>query len=58
MDKKLELENPNSCDFSAVSGCVAEKLTLTWPMAGALLVAIVALVVGSAMWTMRSRDIA
>jgi ABC-2 type transport system permease protein len=58
MVKELVLENPNSCQFSAVNGCQAAKITLTWPMAGGLLAAIVVLVIGAAMWTMRRRDIA
>lgn len=57
MQKKLTLENYNSCDFNATTGCEPEKLVLTWPMAGGLLAVAVIVVVGLAMWTMRSRDI-
>jgi ABC-2 type transport system permease protein len=47
----------NSCDFSSTSGCEPATLTITWQMAGGVLAAITVLVVGAAMWTMRSRDI-
>lgn len=57
MNKKLVIEDYNSCDFSAISGCEPAKLTLTWPMAGGLMAVAVVLVVGAAMWTMRNRDI-
>ena len=57
MNKKLTLEDYNSCDFSAITGCEPAKLTLTWPMAGGLMAVAVVLIVGAAMWTMRNRDI-
>ncbi len=57
MQKEIKLENFNSCEFSSVSGCQPDTLTLTWPMAGGLMALAVVLVVGAAMWTMRSRDI-
>jgi ABC-2 type transport system permease protein len=57
MNKTITLENANACDFSATSGCEPAKLTLTWPMAGGLMAVALVLVVGAAMWTMRSRDI-
>jgi ABC-2 type transport system permease protein len=57
MDKKVVLQDNEACNFSAVSGCQPDTLTLTWPMAGALMVLIFVAVVGAAMWTMRSRDI-
>jgi len=47
----------DSCDFSSTAGCEPATLTITWPMAGGLFAAAVVLVVGAAMWTMRSRDI-
>jgi ABC-2 type transport system permease protein len=58
MEKEVELENFNSCDFSATQGCQPETLTLTWPAAGGLLTILFVLVVGAALWTMRSRDVA
>ncbi|MET0415576.1 MAG: ABC transporter permease subunit, partial [Actinoplanes sp.] len=57
MDKEVKVEDYNSCDFSSVNGCVPDSLTITWPMAGGVLAAVFVLVVGAAMWTMRSRDI-
>jgi hypothetical protein len=57
MQKAVTLENANACDFSSINGCEPEKLTLTWQMSGGLMALAVVLVVGAAMWTMRSRDI-
>jgi ABC-2 type transport system permease protein len=57
MNKSYKVEDFNSCDFSSVDGCRPDSLTITWPMAGAVLAAVFVLVVGAAMWTMRSRDI-
>lgn len=57
LQKKVLLENYNACEFSSVSGCQPDTLTLTWPMAGGLMALAVVLVVGAALWTMRSRDI-
>lgn len=57
MDKSYKVEDFSSCDFSSVSGCVPDSVTITWPMAGGVLAAVFALIVGAAMWTMRSRDI-
>ena len=58
MDKKVELTDYNSCDFSATQGCRPDTLTLTWPQAGGLLTVLFVLVVGGALWTVRSRDVA
>ena len=57
LDKSAVATDWNSCDFSSTAGCEPATLTITWPMAGGLLAAVVVLVVGAAMWTMRSRDI-
>ena len=57
MQKKLTLQDYNSCDFSATQGCQPAELTLTWPMAGGLMAVALVLVVGGALWTIRSRDI-
>jgi ABC-2 type transport system permease protein len=57
MDKKYVIEDTSSCDFSAINGCQPETLTLTWQMAGSALAAIFVLIVGAALWTMRSRDV-
>ncbi|AGL21301.1 ABC transporter permease subunit [Actinoplanes sp. N902-109] len=56
MDKQIKLEDYNSC-IPTPTGCESDTLTLTWPMAGGLLTAALLLVVGTAMWTLRSRDI-
>ena len=57
MNKEIKLEDYNACNFSSSSGCQPDTLTLTWPMAGGLMAALFVIVVGAAMWTMRSRDI-
>jgi ABC-2 type transport system permease protein len=57
MDKSIKIEDYNSCDFSAVSGCQPDSITITWQMAGGVMAAIFVLIVGAAMWTMRKRDI-
>jgi hypothetical protein len=57
MDKEVTLLDDGTCDFSSINGCQPEELTLTWPMAGGLLAVLTILVVGAAMWTIRSRDI-
>ncbi|MBU2663187.1 ABC transporter permease [Actinoplanes bogorensis] len=57
MDKEIKIEDYNSCDFSSAGGCQPDSLTLTWPMAGGILAGVFVLIVGLAMWTMRSRDI-
>jgi ABC-type transport system involved in multi-copper enzyme maturation permease subunit len=57
VNKSVKLENYDACNFSANGGCRPDTLTITWPMAGALFGTVVVLVVGLAMWTMRSRDI-
>jgi ABC-type transport system involved in multi-copper enzyme maturation permease subunit len=57
MKQKFEIQDFNSCNFSAVNGCQPDTLTITWQMAGiALTVGFVA-IVGAALWTIRRRDI-
>jgi ABC-2 type transport system permease protein len=56
MNKELKLEDYNSC-IPTPTGCESDTLTLTWPMAGGLFAAVLLIVVGTAVWTMRSRDI-
>jgi ABC-type transport system involved in multi-copper enzyme maturation permease subunit len=56
MNKEYRIEDYNSCDYSS-NGCVPDSFTITWPMAGGLLAGIFVVIVGAAMWTMRSRDI-
>jgi ABC-type transport system involved in multi-copper enzyme maturation permease subunit len=57
INKKVELQDFDSCNFSAINGCQPDTMTITWPMAGALLGLVFVAVVGAAMWTMRTRDI-
>jgi ABC-type transport system involved in multi-copper enzyme maturation permease subunit len=57
MDKSVKIEDYESCDFSSSLGCQPDSLTITWPTAGGVLAAVLVLVVGAAMWTMRNRDI-
>jgi ABC-type transport system involved in multi-copper enzyme maturation permease subunit len=57
LNKSVKLEDYNACNYSASSGCLPDTLTITWQMAGGLLAAVVVLIVGLSMWTMRSRDI-
>ncbi len=57
LNKEVKIEDYDSCNYNSVSGCVPESLTITWPMAGGVMAAVFVLIVGAAMWTMRSRDI-
>jgi hypothetical protein len=57
MNKSVKIEDWNSCDFSSTQGCQPATLTITWPMAGGVLAVLLVLIVGAAMWTMRSRDV-
>jgi ABC-2 type transport system permease protein len=57
LNKSAVATDWNSCDFSGTAGCEPATVTITWPMAGGLLTTVFVLVVGAAMWTMRSRDI-
>ncbi|MEV8507250.1 ABC transporter permease subunit [Actinoplanes sp. NPDC051475] len=57
MDKSVELVDYNAPCIGAGNSCEQPTLTLTWPMAGGVLTAVLILVVGLAMWTMRKRDI-
>jgi hypothetical protein len=58
MDKSVNVKDYNSCDFSSTQGCTPPTLTITWEMAGSVVALVLVLVVGAAMWTMRSRDVA
>jgi ABC-type transport system involved in multi-copper enzyme maturation permease subunit len=57
MKQKYEVQDYNSCDFSGVNGCQPDSFTITWQMAGGVLAAVFVLIVGAALWTVRSRDI-
>ncbi|GAB3796967.1 ABC transporter permease subunit [Micromonospora zhanjiangensis] len=57
MQKKIELQNWNSCNASYSGECKPETFEITWQMSSTLLVVGVVLTLGAAMWTMRRRDI-
>jgi len=57
MDKSVEITDFDSCNYSGTEGCRPDTLTITWPMAGGVFAAVLVLIVGTSMWTMRSRDI-
>jgi ABC-type transport system involved in multi-copper enzyme maturation permease subunit len=57
MDKSVEITDYESCNYSSIEGCRPDTLIITWPMAGGVLAVVLVLIVGAAMWTMRSRDI-
>ncbi|GAA2647451.1 ABC transporter permease subunit [Paractinoplanes durhamensis] len=57
MNKQYIAENYNACNYDVTGSCQPDTLTMTWQMAGTGLIAILVLVVGAAMWTMRKRDI-
>lgn len=57
MDKSYRIQDYTSCEFSPVNGCAPDSITLTWPMAGGVLATATILIVGAALWTLRSRDI-
>jgi ABC-type transport system involved in multi-copper enzyme maturation permease subunit len=56
ISKEITLQDYNACEYS-INGCEPAELTLTWPMAGGLMAGALFIVLGLAMWTMRSRDI-
>jgi ABC-2 type transport system permease protein len=59
MDKSITLSDNNSCNFTAFGGgsCEPNTLDLTWQMSGGVMATAVVLIVGAAIWTMRSRDV-
>jgi ABC-type transport system involved in multi-copper enzyme maturation permease subunit len=57
MKQKAVVQDYNSCDFSATSGCQPDTFTITWHMAGIALAAAFVVIVGAALWTIRRRDI-
>jgi hypothetical protein len=58
IDKQVKLENFEACNFSTVSGCQPDTLTITWQHSAWLLAAGLVLTLGAALWSMRRRDIA
>ena len=57
LNKEYISQDFQTCAFSPTEGCKPETFTITWQMSGIAMVALFALVVGGAMWTMRKRDI-
>ncbi|WP_328462876.1 ABC transporter permease subunit [Actinoplanes sp. NBC_00393] len=55
--KEFVVEDYASCDFSSTAGCEYAQFTMTWQTAGTAMAALVVVIVGAAMWTMRKRDI-
>nr|MDT0660233.1 ABC transporter permease subunit [Micromonospora sp. DSM 115978] len=56
MDKSVELENWNACNFS-MGQCEPDKLELTWQHSSLLFGVALLISLGAATWAMRSRDI-
>lgn len=57
MQKKITLQNWDSCQASYTGECQPETLDVTWQNSSILLSAALVLVLGAAIWTMRRRDI-
>jgi ABC-2 type transport system permease protein len=57
MKQKYEVKDYDACNFSGTDGCRPDVFTITWHMAGTALVVAFVVIVGSALWTIRSRDI-
>jgi len=57
MNKSVKAFDYNAPCINTGDVCEPPTVTLTWGMAGAGLVALLVLVVGTAMWTLRKRDI-
>jgi ABC-2 type transport system permease protein len=57
MTDAVDMIDPESCDFERVPDCVHDTLTLTRPVAGAVIAALTLAVVGAAAWSAHRRDI-
>ncbi|MEV6600591.1 ABC transporter permease subunit [Actinoplanes sp. NPDC051346] len=57
MDKSYEISDWSAPCVYSPQGCEPPTMTITWPMAGGVFAAVLAVVIGTAMWTMRNRDI-
>ncbi|MER7439368.1 ABC transporter permease subunit [Micromonospora avicenniae] len=57
MQKKVTLQNWDSCNATVFGECKPETFDITWQHSSVLLAVGVAVVLGSALWTMRRRDI-
>lgn len=57
LQQSVTLQDYNSCNFSVADNCEPDSMTLTWHHAGIAMAIILVAVVGTALWTVRSRDI-
>lgn len=57
MQRKVTLTDWNSCDYSATTGCEPKTMEIVWQDSGALFAAVVVLLLGAALWSLRRRDI-
>lgn len=57
LEKSVKLQDHDACNFSVGNGCEPDSMTLTWQQSGTAMAILVVLVVGAALWTVRSRDI-
>lgn len=57
MNKSVTLEDWQSCEYSVAGGCSPRSFEIVWQHSGALMVAVVLLTLGAAIWTIRRRDI-
>jgi hypothetical protein len=58
IQKTVTLENYEACNSGSYTGnCEPATMDITWQMSGGLGAAVIVLIVGAAMWTMRSRDV-
>jgi ABC-2 type transport system permease protein len=57
MEKRVEVFDYNSCDYSAVGGCQPGRYDITWQQSALVLGVATLAVLGGALWMMRRRDI-
>jgi ABC-2 type transport system permease protein len=56
LEKSVVMRDCTDCAV-APYGCVASTLTIAWPQAGGVFLALMILLSGAAAWTVRNRDI-
>lgn len=57
MNKSVTFTDFSSCDFGPTDFCEPERFEITWQMAGIGMAVLVVLLVGGALWHIRSRDV-
>lgn len=57
MQKKVTLEDWDSCQATYFGECKPDTLTITWQQSSVLLAVGLTVILGAALWTMRRRDI-